>query len=87
MNCKEGIDSYTCGRAILPLTFNEGLESKIIVSNTISDDNHTIDTDYILSLDSDDKLIKGEKGKNFYYKKYLKYKSKYLKLKSIKQNP
>lgn len=55
-DCKGGLDSYTCGRAIWPFGFNydknseEFRDFRIIVFNTVSDFDDGIDFDYLSNI-------------------------------------
>jgi len=81
INCKDELNNYTCGRVVMPTTFIEDdTPSKILVSNTTSSSDDTVDGVHLVSLNEDKKLIEGTYDVNFYYKKYLKYKSKYTNL-------
>jgi hypothetical protein len=73
IDCKEGIDSYTCGRAI-EFKADPHCKTRIIIYNSVSEYNS--DPDYTHIREIRDKYDGG------YYNKYLKYKAKYLRLKS-----
>jgi hypothetical protein len=49
LDCKKGVDSYTCGRAIMLL--NVGVnDNRIIVFNTISSEDDNIDIGYLFGF-------------------------------------
>ena len=97
LNCKEGLTSYTCGRAISTLLRNDGInKTKLVIFNTISDTDDNIDIGHYATLAPSEGPLNLEYGgdKNFYKNKYLmygddknhspglnSYKSKYLKYK------
>lgn len=78
INCKDKTDMYTCGRAIL-YNENTDIPTKIIIYNSISDDNDDQDTIYLSSLDG---KYTENTGTNYIYNKYIKYKNKYLNIKN-----
>jgi hypothetical protein len=78
IDCKNGPNSYTCGRAIQ--LFKKNGIKHILIYNTISTTNDFMDEDYAKEKISKYKLDSLEGG--YYKNKYLKYKQKYLGLKN-----
>ena len=68
--------TYTCGRAIYPNS-NILSNNKIIIYNTVSEYDMDVDINYVVN-----KYAQLHGGSNKYYRKYLKYKNKYLNLKN-----
>jgi hypothetical protein len=66
--------TYTCGRGLLPIV-ESGKNTRLILLNTISSDDDTIDEEYYVS----DKGASSLTGGN-YYNKYMKYQKKILNL-------
>ncbi len=84
LNCKDGLGSYTCGRAVESSHREIPIVPRLIIFNTISDDNDNMDIDYYTCLtnkNSENKLKVSDDNLT-YRNKYLKYKQKYLQLKN-----
>jgi len=63
----------------------EKKEPKIIIYNTISTEDMGLDTEYYNKIKDDPKKCpEGKTGECSFYKKYLKYKVKYLKIKKMR---
>jgi hypothetical protein len=77
VDCKQGIGSYTCGRAVKYFIDKDGI-GHILIYNTESKDSDFIDDAYEPIAE---KKYNSQSGG--YYQKYLKYKMKYLQLKKI----
>ncbi len=73
IDCKEGISSYTCGRAIV-FKADPHCITRIIIYNSVSEYNSDPDYEHISKI--------RDNYNGGYYNKYLKYKAKYLRLKS-----
>jgi len=90
LNCKNGLESYTCGRAIASIhKMTKEKNPRLIIFNTISSENDNVDFGYYLTLvtEEPETLNLENGGESYYYKeKYLKYKNKYLQLKKNNRN-
>jgi len=74
IDCRDGITSYECGRA-MEFKTDPGLVTRIIIYNSLSE--YDSNPDYLHIQAVRDKYHGGN-----YYEKYLKYKTKYLQLKN-----
>lgn len=85
LNCKDGLKSYTCGRAISSIgrTSSEQIP-RLVIFNTKSEDDDGFDFIHYSNLAPIDGSLDLELGgdTHFYKMKYLKYKQKYLQLKN-----
>lgn len=79
LNCRDNLGSYTCGRAV-SFTIDPTKTTKIILFNTVSEFDDFEDSEYQQTL-VNTTFEHGQRDVNFYYKKYLKYKSKYIEMK------
>ncbi len=106
LNCKNGLGSYTCGRAVSSIhKMPEEKIPRLVIFNTNSSEDDNLDSNYYKTLvtDEENKLNLENGGDRYYYKnkylkyneteldqmfykKYLKYKQKYLDLKKSDQN-
>ncbi len=88
INCKNGLSSYGCGRAVSSVHKLPGQNiPRLVIYNTVGEDDDTMDYKYYEILSpGDPETLNLEHGNqsNYYKQKYLKYKQKYLQLK--KQN-
>jgi len=77
IGCKDGKESYTCGRGIKLSEDNHGIYH-IIIFNTVSEGDDFMDDEYAEKILVDyNSTLKGG-----YKNKYLKYKQKYINLKN-----
>jgi len=87
LNCKDGISSYTCGRAVSnnlrPATGEN--TPRIIIFNTVSSYDDNIDFERYAAIFPEDNEPNYTLGgdKHYYWKKYMKYKQKYMSLKKL----
>ena len=93
LNCKDGLGSYTCGRAISSIHMEKPCIPRLVIFNTISTDDDLIDTEYYKHLitETDGKLnLDNGKELKYYSSKYIgnyklnqeqNYYNKYLKYK------
>ena len=93
LNCKEGLGSYTCGRAITSIHIDKPYIPRLVIYNTISSADDSMDEMYYKKLitETDDKLnLDNGKESKYYSSKYNRnqklnqeqnYYNKYLKYK------
>jgi hypothetical protein len=86
LNCRDRLGSYTCGRAVsINLKPGDKDTPRIIIFNTKSENDDEVDFERYFSV----LPTKGEQqytldgDKHYYWKKYLKYKQKYINLKKL----
>lgn len=92
INCKEGLGSYTCGRAVTSIHKESTKIPRLLIYNTVSSENPDMDSHYYTQLtqETDGQMnLQKNKDMSYYSSKYnketdqeQKYYEKYLKYKS-----